>query len=554
MIQLRKHQFDAANAVEDAWHRGIKRPLGNLCVGSGKSLLFAELARREIGRGGRALIVVHTRELVQQNAEACRMLGLKTGINAAALGERTWRAPVISAAIQSVHRYAHNFGQVTLLMGDECHLWPHSEDGMYRRLVRGLGDARIAGASGTVFRLQGGSLVEGESAPFDEVVYNYSILDGINDGYLVPAFSLGADDAIDTSRLRTRNGEFTAESADEQMLRLMDSHIAQMVHYGADRRAWLIFEASVKAAKAMAARLTEWGVPTGLVLGETPDGERARLIDAYRRGLLRALVNVNALTTGFDVQQVDFLVMRRPTKSLGLYIQMAGRLLRTIGGNIEASRVAGKADGAVLDFAGNIDRHGPLDFLHPRQTRAHLVSCEACGARNSGAALKCWSCDAPMTKFCPACLGTVRKGVLDCPHCGFDMRTGPSEGGGGAKLSEAPSGAALISNWKGGTGLSGGWLPVGRTWAGEDGEMWCDLPGVPGASEGERVALPRVIFEALKGTAPRWIRRRQGGGVEAVLLMQGASRTFGRQVGLDGREIIVPLPARVSGSSQGEAA
>ena len=127
------------------------------------------------------------------------------------------------------------------------------------------------------------------------------ILDGIRDGFLCPAFSIGATDKVDPTKLRVRQGEFTAESSDAQMLAAMDNHIAQMVHHCNDRRAWLVFEAGTKAAKAMAQRMIEWGIPTGLVLGETPAMERASIIEAFRKGRLRALVNVLALTTGFDV-------------------------------------------------------------------------------------------------------------------------------------------------------------------------------------------------------------------------------------------------------------
>jgi DNA repair protein RadD len=534
-IQLRPHQVAAADAVEAAWRRGIKRPLIDACVAAGKSLIFAELARREVARGGRALIAAHTRELVKQNAGACTALGLQTGINAAALNQRTWRAPVISCAIQSVHRYAPQFGPITLLLGDEAHLWPHSEAGMYHQLERGLGDVRVVGASGTVFRLQGGSLVEGEGAPFDEVVFRYSILDGIRDGYLCPAFSIGADDKIDTSKLRTRSGEFTAESSDAQMIAAMDNHIAQIVHHGADRRSWLIFEAGTNSALAMTRRMNEWGIATGVVLGDTGAVEREQTVDAFRAGRLRALVNVNALTTGFDVPGVDLLVMRRPTKSLGLYIQQVGRGLRTIGGNIEASIAAGKADCAVLDFAGNIDRHGPLDFIRPKEAKARLVSCEACGTRNSAAAMRCWSCDEPMTKLCPACLGVVRKGVLDCPHCEYDMRIVAGEGGEGSgapKLRDRPSGAALISAFKPGVERAGGWLPIRQSW--RDGD---DIVAVD--ANGGRWIIPPSLADILPSA--RWLRG-EGSAVSAILLPNGSSRSSARQVSADGIELIVPLP------------
>lgn len=532
-LVLRPNQIAAADAVEDAFRQGVNRPLVDSCVGSGKSLIMAEVARRAVTRGERVIIGAHTRELVEQNAIACRALGLTCGINAAALGERCWRAPVISAAIQSVYKNAHSFGPVQMFLGDECHLWPHSESGMYRGLVRDLGVQRTPGFSGTVFRLQGGSLVEGEAAPFDRVVYRYSILDGIRDGYLVPAFSVSADDKMDVSKLKTRQGEFTGDSQDVQMLALMDNHIAQMVQHGRDRRAWLCFEASTKAAKAMTERLKQWGVAAGLVLGETSAGERAAAIAAFKAGRLKCLVNVAALTTGFDVQEVDMLVMRRRTKSLGLYIQMTGRLLRTIGGNIDASIRAGKADGIVLDFADNISAHGPLDFIRPKDTAARLVSCDTCSKRNAAAAARCWSCDEPMTKLCPACLTCVAKGVMDCPACNYDMRAGERGPSTSAKLLDTPSGAALIASYKtAAKERDGGWIPIRKAWE-KDG--LCVILTDRGESFNMPVLLAQYAPDA------RWVRGTQGV-VDALLVPNGASRTSVLQVTADGAVLPVPMP------------
>ena len=527
MVVLRPHQPAAVDAVEEAFRSGCNRPLVDACVAAGKSLMLAELARREIERGGRALICAHVRELVSQNADACRAMGLRVGINAAALGERTWRAPVISAAVQSVYKHAASFGPITLLGIDEAHLVPHSESGMYRELVRALGNPRVVGMSGTVFRLQGGSLVEGEGAPFDRVVYRYSILDGIRDGYLCPAFSAPADDKIDVTKLRTENGDYSGASQDAQMLAAMDNHIAQMVHHGRDRRAWLVFEASTKAAKAMTARMNEWGISTGLVLGDTAAAARIATVEAFRAGRLKALINVNALTTGFDVPEVDMLVMRRRTKSLGLYIQMTGRLLRCIGGTMDQSALSGKSDGLVLDFAGNIDQHGPLDFIRPKEVKARLVSCEGCGARNAAAAAKCWSCDEVMTKLCPACLEPVTKGTLDCPHCQYDMRREEAARKPAALL-ERPSGAALIASWKSGAEREGGWLPVQKVW-GSPGGALMDVAGA-------RLELRGILGE--RAPEARWARADG----TAILVPNGTSRTSARQIGADGSEIIVPLP------------
>jgi hypothetical protein len=247
---------------------------------------------------------------------------------------------------------------------------------------------------------------------------------------------------------------------------------------------------------------------------------------------------VNALTTGFDVPETDLLVMRRRTKSLGLYIQMVGRVLRTIGGNIEASIRTGKANGAVLDFAGNIDEHGPLDFIRPRESKLRLVSCDECGKRNPAAAVRCWSCHALMTKLCPACLESIAKYHLDCPACGHDMRRAePGEGEAKpAKLLERPTGAALISSYRTGTERAGGWLPIAQSWE-HEGTTYAKAGG-----EGYVTvqSLPAALVPYAR--AARWLRMGDSG-VAAILVPNGASRTSARQITAEGAEIIVPLPA-----------
>lgn len=535
-ITLRPHQLAAANAVEDAFRAGINRPLMDICVGGGKSIIYAELQRRAWLRGERGIIAAHRSELVEQNAAACHAMGLNVGINSATLDIRTWRAPVISCQIQSVANHAQSFGPIGLFCADEAHLWPHSESGMFRALHRGLGFPRLVGGSGTPFRLQGGSLTEGEAAPFDKVVYRYSIVDGIRDGYLVPPFSVPVEDRIDPSKLRVRQGEYTGASSDDQMIAAIDNHVAQMVHYGADRRSWLVFEASTKSAIAMAARMNEWGIPTALVLGSksrADDIARRRATEQLRSGQIRAIVNLDCLTTGFDVQEIDMLVCRRRTKSLSLWIQIVGRLLRTIGGNITTSIAAGKSDGLLLDFADNTSEFGPLDFIRVKETKSSLVSCSECGKRNASAAARCWSCDVVMTKLCPACLVEIRKGELDCPHCQHDMRVERSEPT-SPKLFELPSGAALISSWKGGAERQGGWLPVRKAWRDATGAM------VALVEDGTTADL-RAFASHLPDI--RWLRLVEGK-VAAVLLPNGAARSSARQIGADGAEVIVPMPAQ----------
>ena len=82
---------------------------------------------------------------------------------------------------------------------------------------------------------------------------------------------------------------------------------------------------------------------------------------AFKRGEIRALASMGVLTTGFNAPAVDLIAMLRPTKSAGLYVQMAGR----------GTRLApGKDNCLVLDFAGNVARHGPVDAVTPQTRRA----------------------------------------------------------------------------------------------------------------------------------------------------------------------------------------
>ena len=533
MIQLRPHQLKGADRLEEALNSGIRRPLANMCVGSGKSLTMAELGRRFWSRGHRSIINAHTRELVRQNAKACRTLGIPTGINAAALNERTWRAPIISASINSVYRNAGMFDPATkLVMTDECHLVPHVESGMYREFHRGFPEAFFPGFTGTDFRMLGGSLTQGEGAPFDETVFEYTILDGIADGWLVPAFSAPTDDVIDTSKLRTLNGEFTGASQDAHNIAQMDNHIAQMVHHGANRRAWLVFEASQKAATAMVERLRQWGITAALVIDKTDPDERERIIADFIAGKIRCLVNVAALTTGFDAQIVDMVVLRRATKSLGLYIQMIGRLLRTIGGNIESSIAAGKADGLLLDFGRNVETHGPLDFIEPVHKPMKMVSCEHCGARNSTAAARCYACDELMTKLCPACVKPVHKGTLDCPHCQYDMRTGGEGGERKTNLTETPTASELIAAFAKVNPKAGGWIPIRKVWKG-DGFTFLD-------ANGDRWNVPASL-DAHASTA-RWVRG-EAGQINAILKRNGNSHNSALQVTVEGIILPVPMPS-----------
>ena len=107
------------------------------------------------------------------------------------------------------------------------------------------------------------------------------------------------------------------------------------------------------------------------------------------------MVNIGVLTTGFDAPNIDCVAMLRPTKSPGLYYQMTGRGFRPH---------PGKEDCLVLDFGGNVLRHGPVDAIQVRAQRGH----------NGNGVVR-------TQKECPACQSIVPAGTAECPDCGHQL-------------------------------------------------------------------------------------------------------------------------------------
>jgi len=218
----------------------------------------------------------------------------------------------------------------------------------------------------------------------------------IRDGFLSPLISKAGKAKADTASLHVRGGEFVPDEVEHLMDAddLVRAACAEIVEQTRNRKACLVFAAGVDHAEHVATVLREaHGQEGACIFGHTPDGERDRLVARFKQGGLRYLVNVGVLTTGFDAPQVDCVALLRPTMSPGLYYQMVGRGFRL---------APGKDDCLVLDFGGNVLRHGPVDALRiaPQD------------GRGEG--------DAP-AKECPQCQAVVAAGFSVCPQCGYQF-------------------------------------------------------------------------------------------------------------------------------------
>jgi DNA repair protein RadD len=409
MIELRPYQRAAIDSTLAYWSDGGGNPLIEMATGTGKSVVIATLTREllESFPDMRVLILVHVKELVEQNAQAMLRTWPQApiGINCAGLDRRDKHSQILFASIQSVHRDdAYSLGKRDLVLVDEAHLVPRSGDGMYLKLLERLRDRvpdmRVAGFTATPYRLDSGRLDQGKERLFDSIAYTYGIADGVADRWLSPLVSKATGTEIDVSGVARRGGEFIAGELERaaDVHSVVEGAADEIVARGADRRGWLVFCAGIEHAGHVRDALKRRDVACETITSETPNHDRDRIIRAYRKGELRCLTNANVLTTGFDVPHVDLIAMLRPTLSTGLYVQSLGR----------GTRIAeGKTECLVLDFAGNVRRHGPVDAIS--------VSGKSPGGKEAGV-----KPETVRAKVCPVCESYVALATFTCAHCGHE--------------------------------------------------------------------------------------------------------------------------------------
>jgi len=403
MLTLRPYQQAAITAIYGYFQNSTGNPLVVIPTAGGKSLVMAAFIEGVLKAwpDQRILIVTHVRELIAQNH--AEMIGLwpeaPAGIYSAGLGKREAQARILFAGIQSIHRRAQEIGHTDLVLIDEAHLIPGNSSTMYRRFLDGLAQInpvlKVIGLTATPFRLDSGMLHEGKSALFTDIAYEAPVRDLIDAGYLSPLVSKQPATRLDVSKVGTRAGDFIqrdlAAAVDQEAI--TRSAVTEIIEHGAERKSWLAFCSGVEHARHVAEEFGRQGISCRTIFGDTPKEERDALIAAFKRGEVRALASMGVLTTGFNAPGVDLIALLRPTKSAGLYVQMVGR----------GTRLApGKENCLVLDFAGNVRRHGPIDLVRPKRP----------GEAGGG--------EAP-TKVCPVCESIIALSATECPDCGYEF-------------------------------------------------------------------------------------------------------------------------------------
>ena len=343
----RPYQDEAVAAVWHAAQRGLKRPLIALPTGTGKTIVFALLLQQ---RPGRALVLAHRDELIEQAMDKLHWIdpGIEIGVVKAERDEH--EAPVVVASVQTLsrrQRLARLVPDFDTIVIDEAH---HAPANTYRRILSHCHawhpeGPLVVGVTATPERDDRKSLRQ----VFECIVYHKSLLEMMLAGYLSDLRAIQVLLQASFDGVRVRQGDFVERDLETLLLEASAlAHVVAAFKTQAAERKALLFTPTVAMAHAMAETFYAAGIAAEALEGRTPLSERRAILQRLHTGQTRVVANCAVLTEGFDEPSVDCIIMARPTRSRPLYQQMLGRGTRTY---------PGKSDCLVLDVVGVSTRH-----------------------------------------------------------------------------------------------------------------------------------------------------------------------------------------------------
>jgi DNA repair protein RadD len=387
LIKLRPYQFAAVENLRNSYRRGNKALLLVLSTGAGKTIVFSFITRGAVAKGMSVLIIAHRLELIRQASRKLSEAGVEHGIIAP--GFTVTRDPVQVASIQTISRRPEAFGAFNLIIIDEAH---HAIAGQYARLVAAQPTAKLLGVTATPERADGRGLGVQAGGCFDDLVLGPSIAELIKGEFLTPIRVFAPVTRPDLSGVRIKMGDYDTVGlrAAMDVPTLTGDAVEHYARYSPGQPA-ITFCVSVDHTRNVATAFCRAGWRGAAADGSMAAPERDAAIGGLATGAVQVLCTCDLVSEGLDVPAVSAVLLLRPTKSLGLFLQQVGRGLRP---------APGKSHLIVLDHAGCTFNHGMPDLD------------------------RMWSLDgrvkqqaAPPTKQCPQCLA-VHQPAPACPACG----------------------------------------------------------------------------------------------------------------------------------------
>ena len=386
---LRSYQSQAILEAREAFRRYL-RVLIVAPTGAGKTTIAAEIIRRTVERSGRVWFLAHRKELIDQASKRLDEFGIAHGVIMA----QHWRdRPHERVQVASVQTLVNRDVDVppTLIIIDEAH---RATAASYQTVIENAGKPRVIGLTATPIRGDG----KGLASMFDAMVQCPPIAELIQQGHLVPPRSF-AGRRIDLHGVRIAGSDYDRDELADAMNKphLVGDVLKEWLRLAGGRQT-MVFSAGVKHSRTIVEAFLNAGIKAAHLDGETPKAERASILKRLADGRLTVVSNAMVLTEGVDVPVVSCVVLARPTKSKGLYLQMAGRGLRT---------APGKMDCLILDHGNCTMEHG---LVHRDQN--WQLTDDATRKRSKQVSY------AETFKVCPDCFEVAELQADVCP-CGY---------------------------------------------------------------------------------------------------------------------------------------
>lgn len=332
-VCLHDYQKDIMRRLSEEWltHRSV---MVQMPTGTGKTHVLAAVVSSFLTDGKRTVwIVAHRRELVEQIEETVAKYGTSL---------TDGRIRVMSIQWLTRH-YDDVVEKPELVIIDEAH---HAQARTYRILWSRCPEAKFLGLTATPCRMGRSGFTD----LFDSLVCSWSVAEFIRKGWLssFDYVSIRANSReqrlIDSLEKRGADGDYQIREMNDVLNRHTSiERLYRSVLEYADGKKGIVYAVSIDHARNIAAYYSGKGLDAAAIDSHTPTAERGRMVEDFKTGRIRVLVNVDVFSEGFDCPDVEFVQMARPTLSLAKYLQQAGRGLR---------KSAGKETCVLIDNVG----------------------------------------------------------------------------------------------------------------------------------------------------------------------------------------------------------
>ena len=339
-IKLYDYQEDMKERIEKALrlHRSV---MAQMPTGTGKTYLLTAVIDSFVNGNPmeKVWIVAHRRELVSQIDETVRKFHSYFASNTSSL-----LSSVKAMSIQWLMRHYDEIEEEPgMIVIDEAH---HALAKTYKEMWERFPKAKFLGLTATPCRLNG----KGFTDLFDVLVQSWSVPEFISKGRLATYdfVSIKSDGVtqrlIDSLQKRGADGDYQNKEMDMLLNKKpsIERLYQSLEEFGKDRKG-IVYAINISHAQKITRLYQEHGVKAIAIDSKTPATERQQDIEAFKKGDIQVLVNVDIFSEGFDCPDVEFVQLARPTLSLAKYLQMVGRGLRV---------AKGKKNCVIIDNVG----------------------------------------------------------------------------------------------------------------------------------------------------------------------------------------------------------